>query len=145
MPFNLLRISLFVIAISCINCIKTSAQQINKGEALLKSKQININSFEWTFDNTTGTAQAKIIITNNSKLEIRSVTAFFTGQAKSGTMLQSNGVRTIRRKSVTESIFPNETKTVVIEKAFKNPQLATLKLKHIEIQYANNSIEILYL
>jgi len=143
MPFNFLRVSFFVIAISCSYCVNIAAQQTNNGETHLRSNQITVNSFEWTFDKTTGIAQASINITNNSKLEIRSVTAFFTGQEKKGIMLQSNGVRTIRRKSATESILPGATKTVIIEKAFKNTQLETLKLAQVFIEYANNSIEIL--
>jgi hypothetical protein len=144
MTFNFLRVSFLAIAINFTYCITTLAQtQINKAETHLKSKQIAINSFEWTFDKTTGIAQARISITNKTGLEIKSVTALFTGQAKNGIMLQSNGIRTIRRKSVTESILPNETKTVTIDKVFKNPQLETLKLMQLEIGYANGSMEII--
>ncbi|KAA5534640.1 hypothetical protein F0919_08475 [Taibaiella lutea] len=142
MTFNFLKVSCLVITLSFTYCA-TICAQVHKEETHLRSKQIVINSFEWTFDKTTGIARASIIIANNSELEIKSITALFTGQAKNGVILQSSGIRTIRRKSVTESILPDETKTIVIDKVFKNQQLATLNLIQLEIVYANGSVEFI--
>jgi hypothetical protein len=145
MLFNTLKISFLAIAVSFAFSTALLAQEtkVNNTATHLKSKQITINSFEWTLDKTTGIAQARINITNKSGLELKSVTALFTGQAKNGIMLQSNGLRTIRRKSVTGSILPDETKTIIIEGAFKNPQLKTLKLMQLDIGFENGSVELL--
>jgi len=117
--------------------------KVNTVKSDLKSQQIVVSGYEWTMDPSTKIATATITITNNSKLKVKSITVFFTGQAKNDIMLQSNNVHTIRRKAIPEEILPEETKTITVERAFNNPQLQTLKLMQVDIEYENGSLEIL--
>lgn len=89
------------------------------------------------------TTEASITITNKSELAVKSVTLFLTGQTKTGITLQSGSTHTLKKKTASEKILPQETKTIVISRAFNNPQLYTLMLKEITVEYENGSLEIL--
>jgi hypothetical protein len=131
------------LAFAIFICFYASGQNTHSFPNPLRSRQIEVDTFRWQMDDSINHANVTLTITNKSKFDVQSVTITLAAENKQGIMLQSGRTRTLKMNTVEHILEPQQKDTYVFNRAFNNPQIDSLMLKQIKVQFANGSIEIL--